>query len=74
MELGERKLFRWLAKKGKPVNPKEAAKAVKAGSVKQTADTLCYLGLISRWNLEDGAKLHANCKIFNEWYLAAQRG
>jgi hypothetical protein len=74
MEPGERKLFRWLAKKGKPVNPREAAKAVKAGSVKQTADTLCYLGLISRWNLEDGAKLHANCKIFNDWYLATQRG
>ncbi len=73
LEPGERRLFRWLAKKGKPVNPREAAKAVKAGSVKQTADTLCYLGLISRWNLEDGAKLHANCKIFNEWYLAAQR-
>jgi len=74
MEPGERKLFRWLAKKGKPVNPREAARAVKAGLVKQTADTLCYLGLISRWNLEDGAKLHANCRIFNEWYLAAQRG
>lgn len=74
MESGERKLFRWLAKKGRPVNPREAAKAVKAGSVKQTADTLCYLGLISRWNLEDGARLHANCKLFNEWYLATQRG
>lgn len=74
MESGERKLFRWLAKKGKPVNPREAAKAVKAGSVKQTADTLCYLGLISRWNLEDGARLHANCRLFNEWYLATQRG
>ena len=74
MEPGERKLFRWLAKKDKPVNPKEAAKAVKAGSVKQTADTLCYLGLISRWNLEEGAMLNAPCKLFNEWYLATQRG
>lgn len=74
MEPGERKLFRWLAKRGKPVNPREAAKAVKAGSVKQTADVLCYLGLISRWNLEDGAKLHANCRIFNDWYLSSQRG
>ena len=72
MEPGERRLFRWLAKKGKPVNPREAAKAVKAGSVKQTADALCYLGLISRWNLEDGAKVHANCKLFNEWYLAGR--
>ena len=71
---GERRLFRWLAKKGKPVNPKEAAKAVKAGSVKQTADTLCYLGVISRWNLEAGAMLQANCQLLNDWYLAAKRG
>jgi hypothetical protein len=74
MAPGERKLFRWLVKKGTPVNPKEAAKAVKAVSVKQTADALCYLGLVSRWNLEDGAKLHASCRLFNEWYLATQRG
>jgi hypothetical protein len=74
LEPGERRLFRWLAKKGKPVNPREAARALKAGSVKQTADVLCYLGLISRWNLEDGAKLHANCGLLNEWYLATQRG
>ena len=74
MEPGERKLFRWLAKKGKPVNPKEAAKALKISSVKQTADTLCYLGLISRWNLEEGAMLHASCQLFNEWYLSTQRG
>ena len=74
MEPVERKLFRWLVKKDKPVNPKEAAKAVKVGSMKQTADALCYLGLINRWNLEDGAKLHASCRLFNEWYLAAQRG
>lgn len=74
MEPGEHALFRWLAKKGKPANPKEAAKALKVGSVKQTADTLCYLGLISRWNLEDGAKLHASCRLFSEWYLAARRG
>jgi len=74
MESGERKLFRWLAKKGKPVNPKEAAKALKVSSVKQTADTLCYLGLISRWNLEEGAMLQANCQLFNDWYLTAKRG
>lgn len=74
MEPGEHTLFRWLAKKGKPANPKEAARALKVGSVKQTADTLCYLGLISRWNLEDGAKLHAGCRLFNDWYLATRQG
>ena len=74
MEPGEHRLFRWLARKGTPANPKEAAQGLKVGSVKQTADCLCYLGLISRWNLENGAKLHATCRLFNEWYLAAQRG
>ncbi len=74
MEPGEHRLFRWLARRGTPASPKEAAKGAKVGSVKQTADALCYLGLISRWNLEDGAKLHANCRLFSDWYLAAQRG
>ncbi len=72
MEPGEHRLFRWLARKGAPANPKEAAKGLKVGSVKQTADCLCYLGLISRWNLEDGAKLHASCRLFNEWYLSGR--
>jgi hypothetical protein len=30
---------------------------------------LCCLGLISRWNLNEGAMLHAHCRIFNDWYL-----
>lgn len=67
---GERRLLRWLIKKGKPVNPNEAARALKVPSVKTAADALCYLGLISRWNMEDGARLHANCRLFNQWYLA----
>jgi hypothetical protein len=70
---GEHKLLRWLVRNGKPANPKEAAKALKAGSVKQLADALCYLGLVSRWNLADGARLHANCALFNDWYLATNR-
>lgn len=74
VEPGERKLLRWLVKKEKPVNPKEAAKALKMPSVKAEADALCYLGVISRWNLEDGAKLHAGCRLFNEWFQASQRG
>ena len=72
VEPSEHKLLRWLAKKGKPANPREAAKALKVSSVKAAADALCYLGLISRWNLEQGAMLHANCRLFNEWYLAGR--
>lgn len=68
----EQKLLKWLVRKSKPVNPREAAKALKVSSVKSAADTLCYLGLISRWNLADGAVLQANCKLFNDWYLATQ--
>ncbi len=74
VEPGEHRLLRWLAQKEKPVNPKEAAKALKMPSVKVAADALCYLGVISRWNLEQGAMLHANCQLFNDWYLAARRG
>ncbi len=74
VEPGEHRLLRWLAKKRKPVNPKEAAKALKVPSVKVAADPLCYLGVISRWNLESGAMLQANCALFNEWYLTTQRG
>lgn len=74
VEPGERKLLRWLVKKGEPVNPQEAVKALKMPSVKAAADALCYLGVISRWNLEDGAKLHASCRLFNDWYLSTQRG
>jgi hypothetical protein len=74
VEPGERRLLRWLVKKGKPVNPKEAAQALKMPSAKAAADALCYLGVVSRWNLEDGAKLHASCRLFNEWYLSARRG
>jgi len=73
VEPGEHKLLRWLVRKGKPANPREAAKALKVSSVKAAADALCHLGLISRWNLEDGAKLQANCVLFNEWYLATAR-
>ncbi|MGH7261310.1 MAG: hypothetical protein ACREI9_11590 [Nitrospiraceae bacterium] len=74
VEPSEHKLLRWLVKKGKPANPREAAKALKMSSVKAAADVLCYLGLISRWNLECGAMLQANCTLFNDWYLAARHG
>ncbi len=73
-EPGERKLLRWLIKKGKPVNPKEAARSLKVDSVKQAVDALCYLGLTSRWNLEEGAMLNAPCRLFNEWYVSRNAG
>lgn len=69
----ERTLFQYLAKEARPVSPGEAARAVGAPSVKRAADVLCYLGLISRWNLNEGAMLQADCRLFNDWYLALAR-
>ncbi len=50
---------------------KDAGNVLNVSSVKQPADVLCYLGLISRWNLAEGAKLDARCTLFNDWCLAA---
>ena len=66
----ERALLDWLIAQAKPMNPRDAAQALGQETVKSTADVLCFLGLISRWNLNDGAVLHANCRLFNDWYFA----
>jgi hypothetical protein len=66
----EQTLLRYLVQEARPVAPQEAARAVGLSSIKSTADVLCWLGLISRWNREEGAVLHANCQLFNDWYGA----
>jgi hypothetical protein len=68
----ERQLLDYLIARGHAVNPREAAHALDLPTVKPAADTLCYLGLISRWNLNEGAMLEASCRLFNEWYLQKQ--
>ncbi len=67
----EQALLQYLVQEARPIAPQEAARAVGLSTVKSTADALCCLGLISRWNLKDGAMLHANCQLFNDWYLTA---
>jgi hypothetical protein len=67
----ERTLFEYLAKEARPVSPGEAARAIGDPSVKRAADVLCWLGLISRWNLNEGAMLQAGSRLFNDWYLTA---
>jgi hypothetical protein len=57
----------------KPVNPKEVALAVGMSTIKPIADTLCSLGLISRWIRDEEATLLANSRLFNEWYLETLR-
>ena len=66
----ERTLLDYLIRHPGPINPRQAAQALGLPTVKPAADTLCYLGLISRWNLNEGAMLHASCRLFNDWYGA----
>ena len=66
----EEALLQYLIQEARPVNPREAAGAIGVPSIKSIADALCCIGLISRWNLNEGAMLQANCRIFNAWYLA----
>ena len=70
-EPSERTLFQYLAKEMRPVSPREAARAMGDPGVKPAADVLCWLGLISRWNLNEGAMLQAGCRLFNDWYLTS---
>jgi hypothetical protein len=66
----EEAILKYLIEEARPVNPREAAGAIGLPTIKSIADALCGIGLISRWNLNEGAMLQANCRIFNDWYLA----
>ena len=65
----ERDLLDYLIARAKPLNPRDVAQALELPTIKAASDVLAFLGLISRWNLTEGAMLHANCRLFNEWYL-----
>lgn len=69
----EHAVLQYLMQESRPVAPQEVARAVGLLNIKSTADALCSLGLMSRWNLKNGAMLHANCQLFNDWYLASVR-
>jgi hypothetical protein len=64
----ERQLLDYLVRQGRPVNPRQAARELGQSSIKSTADTLCYLGLISRCMRDEEATLSAGCQLFNDWY------
>jgi hypothetical protein len=68
-----RLILTYLIPQARPINPRQAAAAVGLPTIKSHADALCCLGLISRWNLNEGVMLHANCPVFNEWYLKTVR-
>ena len=65
----EQVLFEYLVQEGQPITPAKAAAALGLRAIKSAGDALCWLGLISRWNLNEGAMVQANCPIFNDWYL-----
>ncbi|MCH7566758.1 MAG: hypothetical protein IH787_03745 [Nitrospirae bacterium] len=65
----ERDLLDYLIASAKPLNPRDVARALELRTIKAAADALVFLGLISRWNLAEGAMLHVNCRLFTEWYV-----
>jgi hypothetical protein len=69
----EHTLLKYLVQEARPITPREAALAVGLPSIKSVADALCCLGVMSRWNLSEGAMLQANCQLFNGWYMEAAR-
>ena len=65
----ERRLLDYLIGQERPVNPRQAGKDLGRSDIKPAADTLCYLGMVSRWIRDEEATLSAGCQLFNEWYL-----
>ncbi len=61
----ELRLLRYLVERGKPVNPAEAQAETAIDNIKAVADTLVYLGAISRWIRDEEAALFAGCRLLN---------
>ena len=66
----ERRLLCYLIERGKPVNPIQAQSDTGIQDIKAVADTLIYLGVISRWIRNEEATLFAGCRLLNN-YIAA---
>jgi hypothetical protein len=60
------RVLRYLIERGKPVNPAEAAADTGIDDIKAVADTLVYLGVISRWIRDEEATLFAGCRLLND--------
>ena len=61
----ERRLLCYLIERGKPVNPTKAQSDTGIRDIKAVADTLAYLGVISRWIRNEEATLFAGCRLLN---------
>lgn len=66
----ERRLLCYLIKRGKPVNPTKAQSDTGIRDIKAVADTLTYLGVISRWIRNEEATLFAGCRLLNNYITA----
>lgn len=67
----ERQLMRYLIERGRPVNPTLAQSNTGIRNIKAAADTLVYLGVISRWIRNEEATLFAGCCLLNNFITAA---
>jgi hypothetical protein len=55
-----------LIDRGQPVNPTVAQSDTGISDIKAVADTLVYLGAISRWIRDEEATLFAGCRLLND--------
>jgi len=63
----ERRLLCYLIERGEPVNPTKAQSDTGIRDIKAVADTLAYLGVISRWIRNEEATLFAGCRLLNNY-------
>jgi len=68
----ERRLLCYLIERGKPVNPTKAQSDTGIRDMKAVADTLAYLGVISRWIRNKEATLFAACRLLNDFITAGK--
>ncbi len=66
----EWRLLRYLIKCEKPVNPTMVQSDTGIRDIKTVADTLVYLGVISRWIRNEEATLFAGCRLLNDFITA----
>ena len=70
----ERRLLCYLIERGRPVNPTLAQSDTGIRDIKAVADTLAYLGAISRWIRNEEATLFAGCRLLNDSINKKARG
>ena len=71
-EIGEGpewRLLCYLIERGKPVNPTKAQSDTGIRDIKAVADTLTYLGVVSRWIRNEEATLFAGCRLLNNYII-----